>query len=153
MVDDAHHDEQLEAIELAPTRKVGAFEFMADHLFDLVVVVIREGETTDIIRRVELYYSENQRISCFAFDRASKAYQSDTHRALQAALAQLFKEAKSRTLSHQPFVTWYYTADDQRLMELHAGEYAEENKAVLKYFKILKETAQIIPEPEDDQPV
>jgi len=152
MADTPIENQASERIELAPSRRVGAFEFMADHLFDLVIILIREhGDGHDIIRRVELYYAENHKVSCFAFDRASKAYKSDTKKAMQAALAQLYKEVKSRTLAHQKFVTWYFTDHDRELMEMHARDYAEVNKAMLKYLKILRETAQIIPEPEEEE--
>ena len=133
-----------ETQEEVPSRKLGAFEFMADHHYDLVVIIRTADDDPRFIRRVELYYAERGMISSFVFDRTSKKFNNDPARAITSAMDQLMTEVRSRALSRHEFTVWYYSEEDLELVEGYAREHVKEHKTQQKHFRSLTQNSQII---------
>jgi hypothetical protein len=136
-------DKMLDA-DAQPSMLLGAFEFMADHPFDLVVLIKPSGSDTIAVRRIELYYAEGGRVSSFVFDRSSAKFASNSQKTMQAAVRQLMEEIKSRTLARNEFMVWYYSAEDQNTIERETRAFVGQNLSLQRYLDVLLSQARLI---------
>jgi hypothetical protein len=136
-------DKKLDA-EAQPSMLLGAFEFMAENPFDLVVLIKPSGSETAAVRRIELYYAEGSRVSSFVFDRTSAKFGSNTQKTMQAAIRQLIEEVKSRTLARHEFNIWYYSAEDQKTIEREARAFAGKSLSLQRYLDVLYKQSRLI---------
>jgi len=135
-----------------PSMLQGAFEFMAENPFDLVVLIKPSGSEAVAVRRIELYYAEGGRVSSFVFDRTNAKFGSNTQKTVQAAVRQLMEEIKSRTLARNEFNVWYYSVEDQKTIERETRAFAGNSASLQRYLDVLLKQARLIePRTHQDQ--
>ena len=122
----------------------GAFSFMEQRPFDLVVVVRTTSSPPILLRRMELYYAERSRVSGFLFDVTEPKYLGDRQKFQDACIRALLKEVRSRVVARDEFVVWFYSEPDCRFVAKLAGEYCGEDENLLRSLEELVSHSRII---------
>ena len=122
----------------------GAFACMDGHPFDIVIIVRYKGGDTKQVRQIQIYYSEQSRISSFIFDDGDPAFKLTPGTFSEGAAKVLMGEIKSRVLSQEDFIIWFYTPEERDQVEGIVGAYCKQKPQFQRFVDELVRRSRII---------